>query len=748
MIPTSGRPTPWRKRSAKRHVALLFFGATAAGSMSAQTPEQRRQADAFQDSLELITDSALLHSRESRLIEAARREQKNAMIHLRLGHLALRRGDLGGAAHYDDAASEFKWAASLEPTWPYAWFGLGLAEFALGARAGGSRDLRPVLARDAWSRAAQAFARAVKLEPGLAPRLEDLAKRAFRARLPERAVVVREALLRAAQETSGPRSARLILGLARVQREMGDDAALGSFETYLASGENRGLGLVELGRTRLLRGDLGGQTQYLDGLATDDPLANALVRADFSMLASPKEMAEFDLRQGPSRVDLVRRFWGIRDRVELRADGERLAEHLRRLVHAGREFLVVDPDGSDRLDDRGKVFVRHGEPDDRAGFSTPGVEPNESWRYRRNATDVVLHFAARRTLNDFRLVESVLDVRDARSESGGGRGFGNAAAPGTRSDQLLRSRAGLSLFYRQLPSSNPAQVADFLTRERALGREGIRIGTGTDSYSLRFQRELGAWGKVIVAGGSGGSPAVQVVFSIPGYAIEPATGVAGIVYPVRVGFVAVDSTGAIVAAVDTVANIEQAERVPANRSLVGRIGVPVRPGHLVVQGAVQYGELSGSAFGVDSIQIPSPGSGTLALGDLLVGSRRGRVLVPLGDAGTIALVPDGVVRRSEGVDLAVEIFGLAPGEGVGLQVHLAPAEAMGGDANAVRWQPFPDGGAEAGVTRYPGADAVTRWRATLPLKKVKPGSWWLAVVVTDTKGQTVRRVSRLVVQAP
>jgi len=240
-----------------------------------------------------------------------------------------------------------------------------------------------------------------------------------------------------------------------------------------------------------------------------------------------------------------------------------------------------------------------------------------------------------------------------------------------------------------------------------------------------------------------------VLFAIPGYAIEPATGTVGFVYPVRVRFVAVDTAGTVVASVDTVVRIEPGDRVPANRSLLGRVAVPVRPGRLTAQAAIQYGDHAGSAFGVDSIAVPSPGAGVLALGDLLVGSRRGRLTVPLGDGTQIALAPGGVVHRSEGVDLAVEVFGLAPGGEALLSILLAPREPGAVETGrALQWRPFPDSRAQARVTRLPRGDAIARWRVGLPLNKLKPGSWLMAVVATDSAGREVRREAPLEILVP
>lgn len=729
----------WPRWAASATV-LLLLGGLLSTSLAAQTADQRRALDAFRDSLALLTDTFHLRVQESTLLQQTRRARRDPSLHLRLGHLSLRQGELGGASHFDDAASEFKYASELAPHFPYAWFGLGQAEFALGSRSAGARDARPALARDALSRASLAFARAVVLEPGLAPRLEAMARRALRARAPERAEVIRDALRKAARDARAPQLGRLVFALGRTQRELGDSGALASFEAYLASGENRSLGQIEIGRTMLLRGDVRGQASYLEGAASDDPVTVAECRADLAPLANDVELADFDLRRGAARADMLRRFWTMRDRLELRAEGDRLAEHLRRLAVARREFLVTTDDGQERLDDRGRIFVRHGEPDDRASFAIPGVSPNESWRYRRAGGDLVIHFAARQTPNYFRLIESVLDVSDVRATLSGTR------APG--SEQLLRSRAALASLYQQLPAGRPEQIADYFVRERALGRHGIQIATRSDSYAPRYGLDLNAWGAFAVAGGSGAQPVIQVLFAIPGYAIEPATGAMGVVYPVRVRFVALDSAGSVVASVDTVTRIELGDRIAANRSLVGNVAVPVLPGRLVVHAAVQYGDLGGTAFSVDSLVVPSAGSGELALNDLLIGSRRGRLILPLGDGSRMAISPGGVVRRSDGLELAVEVLGLAPGTQGTLKLYLSPDEVGAGDSTALRWRPFPSGWSESKVVRPAGAGPITRWRVTLPLTKLKAGSWKLAVVVTDTGGRMVRRESGFTLEVP
>ena len=742
-MPSDSRTLPGGALAITTLLALGSLGST----LAAQTPEQRRTIDAFRDTLQSITDSTLLRGREERLLAAAQRSRSDAFLHLRLGQLSLRQGELGGASHFDDAASEFVWATELAPQWAYAWYGLGLAEYALGSRLTNTPEPHSP-AREAWSRAMSALSRASVLEPGLASRLEELADRALRERAPERAAILREAVRRASGELRGARGARLLLALGRMQRETGDSGALSSFEAYLATADDRPLALLELGRTELLSGDLRGMTAYLAGAADEDPLALAEYRADLLSIASQAELADFELRRGAARAETLRHFWQVRDRLELRQEGERLAEQLRRMQVARREFTVVGDDGTERLDDRGRIYVRHGEPDDRASFTIPGVEPNESWRYHRGGVDLVLHFVARQSPNDFRMVESVLDVADLPIElTLPSAGASSTWTSGGTEQQLFRSRSALAPMYGQARSVPRDQVAAYLDQERALGRRGIQVGTSSDSYPLRFERDLDAWGSLLVAGGSGAQPAIQVVFAIPGYAVEPATGVAGIVYPVRLRFIALDAEGSVVAAVDSTARIELSAPVPPNRSLLGRVTIPVRPGRLLARASVQYGDHAGTTFEVDTLTVPAPGGGALELGDLVVGSPGGRFGVPLGERGLVPLSPGGAVHRSDGAVVGIEVFGIQPGDRAELQVFVAPLDSLH-SGMPLRWRAFPDDGAAATLTRSPGAGPIMTWHATLPLKKLKPGSWLIAVEVTDRSGRTARREGRLLIQAP
>ncbi|MEO8452596.1 MAG: GWxTD domain-containing protein, partial [Gemmatimonadota bacterium] len=380
--------TPLHLRLIAVLLLLLISGAVGTGPLSAQSVAQRRAVEAFADSIAPVSDTAFLLALETKLMTAARRDRANPAAHLTLGQLALRLG------HFDDAASEFKWATQLEPQWPYPWFGLGIAEFGAGTDKSAARDgRRALLGRDAWTRAAAAWTRAVTLEPAFAGRLERLGHTALARGDRDQATVIREALRRAsAPPRSGHPVGAVVLARARFERELGDTAsALAVFETVTWE-DGRAQALLEQARVRFVTAAGDGSEPYYAGARLDDSIVVAQYRRDLTWIATPAELAEFDHAAGPDRAEFLWSFWTGRDRQALRASGDRLREHYRRLELAARQF---EGDSLDSSDPRVAVWIRHGAPEDRITGSVAGVVPNETWRFKRARGDLVLHFGAR-----------------------------------------------------------------------------------------------------------------------------------------------------------------------------------------------------------------------------------------------------------------------------------------------------------------------------------------------------------------
>src|SRR5436190_2756897 len=468
----------------RRLLLLAFLSASPTVRLSSQEPADRRALEALRDSLSVVTDSNALLRLEARTIDVAKRDRDNPLLHLRLGFIGYRLGELADAKkHYDDAAGEFEWAAELQSGWPYPWYGLGLAELAQGEHSViAIENLRQQLGKDYLSKAAVAFARAVQADPAFARATIDLATTALTQRIHARLPVVLEAVRLAAVSPAG-RDPGVQLARGRVEREVGEaDSAILAFQTYLAVGGDSGVGLYELARTYYwARRPADGWRAYFGGArAGASADAFGLYHRDLGYVADTAELATFDALRAPvDRAAWLERFWVRRDVVEAREPGERLAEHFRRWFYAWRNFRLVSRHRhyditevyrSDQreFDDRGIIYLRHGEPDRRAFFTGAGtvgagLEPNESWLYRRSEGNLIFHFVAREDVQDYKLVESVLDAMGWTS-----RFQRTGSAPAAAA--LWESRADLDPVY-------PRMGLRSATDARERGHRAIRLGT-------------------------------------------------------------------------------------------------------------------------------------------------------------------------------------------------------------------------------------------------------------------------------
>src|SRR5690242_8896767 len=150
-------------------LAAAFCG-IGGGVAGAQAPPERADLERLRDSLGTAADSQSLKRLEAAMIAVAKRDRDNPLIHLRLGFIAYRLGEIAKSKpHYDDAAGEFEWASDLKPDWPYPWYGLGLAELAQGENSSiAIENLRQQLGLDYLSKAAGAFAHATQVDPSFA----------------------------------------------------------------------------------------------------------------------------------------------------------------------------------------------------------------------------------------------------------------------------------------------------------------------------------------------------------------------------------------------------------------------------------------------------------------------------------------------------------------------------------------------------------------------------------------------------
>ena len=733
---------------ARKHggaVALMLL-AVVPPSILAQSPSERAYLERFRDSLAATSDSSGLLLLEKRLIDSAKVDRSNGILHLRLGFLSLLLGEMGGHSHYDDAASEFQWAIDLQPSWPYAWYGMGLAEYGVGdSQVSFVTGLKTMLGKDALTRSAVAFAKSAEVDPAFARGLVDLANTALRQRVNIKLGVALEALRRAGKTTAGS-DPEVLLARGRVEREVGDgDSALAAFNGYLQYGPNRSLGLLEVARTQFLLGRFDGMVPYFEGAESDDSLTVAGYRADLATIAPDSVLREFDHQRGTYRAAYLKRFWSQRDRTDLRADGERLREHYRRLFYARKNFQLAAKNrhydiveryrsGSGDFDDRGVIYIRHGEPSSRATYAAPGLEPNESWRYSRADGDLIFHFIAREDVQDFKLVESLFDVLGF-SDAVKLQGQGNGAADNAVAEQLMLSRERLSPIYRRLQGAGRMSTGRYQAEERQVGQESIALGTTSDSYELRFPLELKARSEVLAVGHDSSGPQVQIAYAIAGSSLEPVTVTRGYLYSVRLRFVATDSRGQVVSALDTTRHFVAPAPVPPNEHLVGRVGATVTRGALQYRLAIQQGEAAGITLPRDSVRVGPSAPSALALSDLVLGNRTANLTWRRTPDDTVLFNPLRTYRRTDQMELYYEIDGLRP---TPYTVELSVKKK--GSSGGLFRKIF--GGGGAAIRLKFQEQATTSQVSThrrLQLNRLKPGNYVLELLVVDAAGRKDRR---------
>jgi len=722
---------------------------------AAQSATERVELERFRDSIGPVLDTMALLTRERVMIEEARANRTDALVHLKLGFLSLHIGDLGGKRHYDDAASEFQWASELKPQWPYSWYGLGLAEQGVGdSQVSIVAGIKSMLGKDALTRSAMAFAKSAEVDPAFDQGLVHLAKTALRQRINIKLDLALQAL-RAADSTAAGHLPSVLLYRGRVEREAGDPKlALTAFRRYLATENNVSLGQLEVARTKFLLGQLDGLDPYLAGARTDDTTTVAQYRYDFSLIASPEELDAFDGTTRATRPAFLEDFWSSRDRADLRRDGERLGEHYRRLYYARKNFALVSKNrhydisevyrsSQEDFDDRGVIYIRHGEPTDRATYTGNGVYDNESWRYVRADGDLIFHFVAREDVQDYKLVESVFDIMGF-SEAVALRGTG--ASGNAVATELLDSRDHLSPLYRRIRGAGTGATSRLQAEERTLGRTSIDYGTTSDSYELRFPEALRAQTQVLAVGtsGRGNRGLIHVAFAIPGSALTGVANVRGTIYPVRLRFVAMDGTGHPVSYIDTTRVFLARVPVPKEEYLVGEVNVPAPPGKLSYRLAVQQGEQSGVILPTDSVLVEKVDGGGLGLSDPVLGLRSANLTWGTAQGDTVFFNPNGRFHQNDLVELYYEVYGLTTGTDYETQLIVRKRGGGGGFLGIGKL--FGGGSAEISLRfEEPATTPTARVQRSIQLNKLKSGNYTLELHVTDASGVERKREQDFVV---
>jgi GWxTD domain-containing protein len=538
---------------------------------------------------------------------------------------------------------------------------------------------------------------------------------------------------------------------ARVEREVGDvDSAVTIFRSLIARDQTDATALLELARTMLAAGRIGGVQPWYLGLGAADSATLAMYRFDLSLVMSDSALRAFDAAKGPGRVAVAKSFWDSRDPEALNGSAERLREHYRRIEYAHHNYPLVpaghrydslrafDPTGS-RFDDRGRIYVRHGEPAERTTLTLAGLPPNESWVYHRPGGDLFFHFAQPDSAQGYRMYESLMDIVGlgtaarvtgqgdvrARLEAGAPVATYGAAWTAQAAQELLYSRQKLSPVYGRMLAAGPKGAIALQQSERAAGRKSIEIGLQTDSWRLRYELPLVANVDVVAVGSDAAGTELQIVFAIPGTSLyaPPSSGL--VVYPIRARVAVRYAAGQVIASFDTLRNFVADHQVPPSGNLLGRLPLHVPPGSYSVRVALETPS-RGLVTKPQSVRVAPLSAPAIELSDLALGARS----VPLpwltGAADTAWINPLHEFKSSEPMQLFFEVGGVAAG--TGYRVQLAVIRSGRKDAQL-----------ELGFTAV-AAGTPDRIHREVDIGHLGAGSYLLQVTVsTPSGGKAVRQ---------
>lgn len=265
---------------------------------------------------------------------------------LALGKEALERATTSGDwSTYQEAVRHFEEAALRSPKLAEPWFGLALSRLAL-FETGSSALISPTQPLGAGNRAAWASHIRAVLERD--PRHLGALTSIGHVLLPQgdrdQPVWLRAALARAESLGVVTPDLTLIRGrLARQERRYEEAAA--AFRNYAALGGDPSIAALEEARALAGTGDLeAAAARYDSGLAVLTDAGFKLYRADLEFITEGDELTGLQATPRGAAAEWIGSFWARRDALDVRPDGDRLREHLRRWVFANERYRVIDPD--------------------------------------------------------------------------------------------------------------------------------------------------------------------------------------------------------------------------------------------------------------------------------------------------------------------------------------------------------------------------------------------------------------------
>ncbi len=657
---------------------MLFLAASGLAAQAEPSPDLRD----LRTRVAIVSSPDSVRAWEERTIAVARVQRENPLVHLELGFLALRLGELTGQTRrYEDAQEEFDMAIAAQPRWWVGHFGRAVA--IMGVRAtqlGILARVKEMAGFNADAAAASALVASAELDSLHAEGLVGLTRSAL-ARRDRRQLAVAQLAL---QELSGSRvgklrELRLLRGI--IERTFDRfDLAEQYLAPLLAEFPDDPEVQLEVAETRFVSGKTTAAALWLSALTGADSALLERLRRDL-VLVMPDSQLQTLMTVAPlNRSAVARAFWEAQSEGALPVTPERMRDHYRRLHLARLDYLRRDTSvvelplpgmrvGNAEFDARGVVMVLHGVPDRTASLSLPGFLRNESWRYVQPAGDTLLfHFVFLEGQGDAVLLESALDLfalsGQARFMSTpndtlpDGRpvieSYGASLTAQTM-QELFVSRERIAPIYAQLFDEGKGGASTLQQAERSIGARSLATAT---TWSLGFENPLVA-DLDVVAAGDGVGKLMHVAFAIPGRSLSPSVTVQGAFYQVRLRAAVRNTEGRVVALVDTVRLFRTRGVLLPHEMLVGQTAIDVPPGDYRVQ-AVLETEWKGLVSPSFDVHLPAMTRDSLVLSELVLGTRHVPLPVVTVTGDTAWVNPTRTFQRNVPMQLYLELGGLAP----------------------------------------------------------------------------------------
>lgn len=733
------------------HPRTLLLAGMGMALFIAPGPASARQGDraARLDSIGSSTDTVAL-----RLLagEAGSRSATDPDTRLAGGFAAMRlfliNGDEDDARTARDA---FESAGDDTPDDAWAWYGLGLTwargpEVSAGTpRIVTFRAFQEALGTDPASRAVRALKRALELDPALTPAATALVPVAIEKHDVNALRVARNTL--AAAQTRGEFSLTALDALARAERYLGNTAAAVDAARRAAtmSGDDP-VARYDLAKALFLDGrDDEGSLAWHDAVDGMDADLGERIHEDLRAIADEWEEDRWDRLDTDGRREWIRDFWTTRAALSAVTVAERIGEHYRRLEVAGRRYyrhrkwgavptnalLLQRPDLP--YDDRGLVYVRHGEP---YRIITSIGDPdsrNESWVYR-------LPEGGFRLLHFFQFGSAMRDAAvvgnpDAMPANGGfGDGYRDfllmRVLPCGRwvDDRLVWDKRLRLLRCNQF---------DQLSISAEIRRDALDA-LHSDSDAPAFERDLALTYDLFTFRGEDGRTDVAAGVIVPLGEMTTLPAWQGIASEFDISLIVADTMFDRVARADTL--IRFMRTAPESGDALARLtlSLPVTPGDDQVQRLVvsdSYDRLHGTLAG-RGIDVPDYSGRDLMISDIVLAAPDSGGSFRRGDVA-LSLVP---TREFEGGAFRTyyEVYNLMPDSAYSTEIVID--KAGGGIGGFVRG--LFGGGPEVRLRFEETASPVAGLSAQLRRvdTSLEPGDYRIRVRITDrATGRTAEK---------